>query len=299
MSTADTVVITGYNGASKTVHPRTAGGGVTRVLTLQDWGEAPHNPETRPTSYGWGVQEIAPAVLSAARNVTLRVLCHCGTEAVAFQEIADWRAMLAPHKSTAVNASVLATVTFNETTSVTRYMNLRPLATSWASWEGGPGAVFIGNPAAGVIEITLKFETWGLPLFRSSEQNATVSLSASNQNVVVTNDGVWPTGVRIEFSSLVGNWTAWTATPAGTGFNAKPLSGGAVAMAPVGSRFANGDYLDWRHTTPWQVEWPTTVKITNPGTANIVLPPGNQTVGNIGVGGTSGTLTYKWYEWFS
>lgn len=276
---------------SMQLHPRNLSGGVYRALAAQDWGEADLERIIQPAPYGHGVIELANGVVRTPRKIKLRLVSWCGTEAAAWTEYDTLKRLFRPSRPAGYMRQV-----WTGGATVTRDLYVRSIRQPSMSWPPGADRPrFIGNPSGGVIEFPIEMESHKHPFWWAAEENSAKSLTTSLQSFTLTNDGEWPIGIKAVLSSLSGTWTSIVIQNTATG-GPDSVTGGSVTWTSAG--FVNANALDWRHSDPSVVQWSSGTTISSPGSADLVLWPGDNTVTWIGVGGTSGTITFYWREMF-
>lgn len=274
------------------LHPRNLSGGVYRALAVQKWGGSELERITQAAAYGHGLVEMANGVLRTARKVDLKIISWCGSEAAAWTEYDMLKRLFRPSRP----VGYMRQAWTNNAGAVSRDLYVRSVRQDSMSWPPSPDAPrFIGNPAGGVIEFPVSMESQKLPLWYAAEESSAKSLTTALQNFTLTNDGEWPIGIRAVLSGLAGTWTSIVIQNTTTG-GPDSVTGGSVTW--TSAAFANAHALDWRHTDHTVVTFSTGTSIATPGAADIVLWPGDNTVTWIGVGGSSGTITFYWRELF-
>jgi len=285
MATSEAVYIDGTQ-----LHPKTTSGGVDRLLLAQDWGAVKIGGKKTPAPYGIGSQVEIAYFPVGSRRVRLELMSKAASEALAWAEYEAIKDLVR-----ASRAPLTLRRTFSSgagPTTQDRRLIVRAASHPAMSWLTGGRPQFVGRESQGRIRFPLIFDTTENPFWEENgtPPTSTVALATTTQTVSITNSGDWPIGAKIALSALAGSWTSITITNNTTGPNGE--SGGSIQWSDT--VFANGDTFDWRYTDRNQVTWQSGSSIGNPSVINFVLWPGANSVDVIGVGGSSGTVTFTY-----
>lgn len=152
-----------------------------------------------------------------------------------------------------------------------------------------PQLIHVNGSSYGWVRIPLAFESVGTPLWatRTADTSNTVDLDTSSQAWAITNNGSDACGLKWVLSSIVGTWTSITIANTTTGQTFTYTDAGV----------SNADYVDfWTGSDDtagfWAVDWTGdhVPSSTNHGPMSLAVGANSGTA--IGVGGTSGTITF-------
>jgi len=276
------------------LHPAYAATYGTRKLLGQHWGKVPINHLTRPAAYGWG-EIYQGTVITGARQGVFDLMSFCGSEANAWSEFEAIKQLIRPS---------LAPITLTKAWTdaggaVSRTLKVKVVDCPETSWLVEDAPRFIGPESRGIIRFPISWQTTETPFFRGAAESDTTILSTTIQTKSITNGGHWPIGLKLVISGITGveAWTSLLVTNSTTGPNGE--SGGSFTWTPATPKFVNTDYIDWRFTSLAYVTQTTGTSILAPGTANIILWPGANTLQFTGFGGTTpAVITVWWQEMF-
>lgn len=270
------------------LYPRVAGTyGYRQLVDPTNFGTAQMNRFTDPVPFGPGTVERG-YVFDKPRSVVLALHIQAGTERKAFSELEDLEAAFRADRE----GNLRLKYTENDGPTVRdRYLTCR--RTDFQSWGSPSATMFKGAHSGGVLRVIYQLEAV-YPHWRTyTAETDTASLSTVSQNIIITNDGHYPIGVKVGLSALVGSWTSVAITNNTAGPQGASIQGSGTVTWSHTTGFSNGDELDWRHTYPHLV---TQTDGNTGATDELTLWPGSNDIDVVGVGGTSGTVTFTWKE---
>ena len=160
-----------------------------------------------------------------------------------------------------------------------------------------PQLVHVNGTSYGWMMIPLAFQTVGTPMWatRTADVSNTEDLSTGSQAWSLDNDGSVACGLKWVVSAIVGTWTSVTV--------ANTTTGQTVTYTDAG--LSSTDYVDFKTGTDatvgfWGVDWTSDHVLSASALGPMTLARGTNTGTVIGVGGTSGTVTFHIRElWHS
>ena len=156
-----------------------------------------------------------------------------------------------------------------------------------------PQLVHVNGASYGWMMIPLAFQTVGTPMWatRAADTSNTEALNTASQAWSFDNDGSVACGLKWVFSDIVGTWTSCTV--------ANTTTGQTVTVTSAG--LANTELVDFKTgvdatTGFWGVDWSSTMTLDASNLGPMTMARGTNSGTVIGVGGTSGTVTFHLRE---